>query len=433
MGLAELPLLLALVGLAAYVVLGGADFGAGVWYMLLPGERRRPLRDHSYHAMGPVWEANHVWLIFVLVVVWTAYPTAFGAIFSTLYIPLFVAALGIILRGTCYAMRGVVSGPREERILGALFGVSSALTPFALGAAIGGIASGRVPVGNAAGDAIDSWLNPTSIFVGVLAILTSTYLAAVWLTADAARAGKVDVADAFRRRALASGAVAGAVALAGLFVVRSDAERIYDGLTAGEGLVAVIASAAAGAATLLFVVRRRLEAARWSAAVAVASIVAGWALAQRPQLLPGLTVEEAAAGDGTIVALLVSLAVGAAILIPSLVLLFGMVVRGRFDERPDELGSLERAERAPVATRPHTPETGRWAGVAAAVCAALGVPLTFLSDGGAPTRSRRRPAARRDRVRGRVPGPERRAQAGRGLATTSTMMCFVSGWPLSWL
>jgi cytochrome d ubiquinol oxidase subunit II len=384
MGLAELPLLLALVGLAAYVVLGGADFGAGIWYMLLPGERRRPLRDHSYHAMGPVWEANHVWLIFVLVVVWTAYPTAFGAIFSTLYIPLFAAALGIILRGTCYAMRGVVSGPREERILGALFGVSSALTPFALGAAIGGIASGRVPVGNAAGDAIDSWLNPTSIFVGVLAILTSTYLAAVWLTADAARAGQVDVADAFRRRAVASGAVAGAVALAGLFVVRSDAERIYDGLTAGAGLAAVIASAAAGAATLLFVARRRLEAARWSAAVAVASIVAGWALAQRPQLLPGLTVEEAAAGDGTIVALLVSLAVGAAILIPSLVLLFGMVVRGRFDERPDQLGSLERAERAPVATRPHTTESGRRAGVAATVCAALGVPFTFLSDGGAP-------------------------------------------------
>ena len=137
-------MLLALVGLAAYVVLGGADFGAGIWHTLLPGERRRALRDHTYHAMGPVWEANHVWLIFVLVVVWTAYPTAFGAIFSTLYVPLFAAALGIIMRGTCYALRGAVASPREERILGALFGASSALTPFALGAAVGGIASGRV-------------------------------------------------------------------------------------------------------------------------------------------------------------------------------------------------------------------------------------------------------------------------------------------------
>jgi cytochrome bd ubiquinol oxidase subunit II len=383
MGLAELPLLLALVGLAAYVVLGGADFGAGLWYVLLPGERRRPLRDHTYHAMGPVWEANHVWLIFVLVVVWTAYPRAFGAIFSTLYVPLFVAALGIILRGACYALRGAVSGPREERILGALFGASSVLTPFALGAAIGGIASGRVPVGNAAGDALDAWLNPTSITVGVLAVASSAYLAAVWLTGDAARAGRDDLVEAFRGRALATGAIAGAVALAGLFVLQADAERIYEGLTSGPGVVAVLASVAAGAATMLFVARRRLEPARWSAAVAVGSVVTGWALAQRPQLLPGLTVEQAAAGEATLVALLVSIAIGSVILIPSLVLLFSLVLRGRFDERPEEPGSLERAGQHPVATGPPAREPGRGAGLAAAVCAAGGVPLTFLSDAGA--------------------------------------------------
>jgi cytochrome bd ubiquinol oxidase subunit II len=383
MGLAELPLLLALVGLAAYVVLGGADFGAGVWYMLLPGERRRPLRDHTYHAMGPVWEANHVWLIFVLVVVWTAYPRLFGAMFSTLYVPLFVAALGIILRGACYALRGAVADPREERILGALFGLSSVLTPFALGAAIGGVASGRVLLGNAAGDAIDSWLNPTSILVGVLAVATSAYLAAVWLTGDAARAGRDDLVEAFRTRALATGAVAGALAIGGLFVLRSDADRIYDGLTSGWGLTAVLASVAAGAATLLLVARRRLEPARWSAAVAVAAVVAGWALAQQPQLLPGLTVEQAAAGDATMVALLLSLAVGAVILIPSLALLFGLVLRGRFDERPEELGSLARSRREPVAPGRPTATPRNPAGVAAVVCAALGVPLTLLSSAGA--------------------------------------------------
>ena len=384
MGLAELPLLLALVGLAAYVVLGGADFGAGVWYMLLPGERRRPLRDHTYHAMGPVWEANHVWLIFVLVVVWTAYPTAFGAIFSTLYLPLFVAALGIILRGTCYAVRGVVSSPREERILGALFGVSSALTPFALGAAIGGIASGRVPPGDVAGDALDSWLNPTSLLTGTLAIITSAYLAAVWLTADAARAGRDDIAEPLRGRALGAGAVAGAVALGGLFVIRSDAQRIYEGLTSGAGLVAVLASVVAGSATLLYVARRQLEAARWSAAVAVAAVVAGWGLAQQPQLLPGLTVDQAAAGDATLITLLVSLATGAVVLIPSLVLLFGMVVRGRFDERPDQVGSLEHTVPVPGATAATAPQPGRRMGIAAATCALLGVPLTLAFDSGAP-------------------------------------------------
>jgi cytochrome bd ubiquinol oxidase subunit II len=383
MGLAELPLLLALVGLAAYVVLGGADFGAGLWYMLLPGDRRRPLRDHTYHAMGPVWEANHVWLIFVLVVVWTAYPVAFGAIFSTLYVALFLASLGIIVRGTCYAVRGVVSGSREW-ILGVLFGGSSVLTPFALGAAVGGIASGRVPLGNAAGDPIDSWLNPTSILVGALAVATSGYLAAVWLTADAARADREHLVEAFRQRALAAGAVAGALALGGLLVVHADAERIYDGLTSGAGPVGIATSAGAGAATMIFVARRRLEAARWSAALAVAAIVATWALAQRPQLLPGLTVEEAAAGDATLITLLLSLAIGGVILVPSLVLLFALVIRGRFDERPEELGSLEHAGRSPEATGPPGTVPGRPAGGAAAVCAVLGVPLTLVFDAGVP-------------------------------------------------
>jgi cytochrome bd ubiquinol oxidase subunit II len=384
MGLAELPMLLALVGLAAYVVLGGADFGAGVWYMALPGERRRRLRDHTYHAMGPVWEANHVWLIFVLVVVWTAYPRAFGAIFSTLYVPLFAAALGIILRGACYAMRGVVSGAREERILGALFGLSSVLTPFALGAAVGGIASERVPVGNATGDAVDSWLNATSLLVGTLAVATSAYLAAVWLTADAARARSDDLVEAFRTRALASGAVAGGLALAGLLVLESDAERIYDGLTSGAGFAAAAASAAAGAATMLWVARRRLEAARWSAALAVGAIVAGWGAAQEPQVLPGLTIDEAAAGDATLVALLVSLAVGAAILIPSLALLFGLVLGGRFDERPERPGSLEGAAERVVVTDEPAPARvpGHRAGVAALACAAIGVPLTLVSHAG---------------------------------------------------
>src|SRR3954453_2727156 len=202
MGLDEIPLAIALLGVAAYVVLGGADFGAGLWYMALPGERNSRLRDHTYHAMGPVWEANHVWLIFVLVVVWTAFPTAFGSIASTLYVPLFIAALGIILRGTAYALRGSVTRAREEKILGLIFGASSMLTPFALGAAVGGIASGRVPIGNAAGDPFSSWLNPTSLVIGVLSVATSAYLASVWLTADGARTGRGDLVEAFRPRAL---------------------------------------------------------------------------------------------------------------------------------------------------------------------------------------------------------------------------------------
>ena len=371
-----------LVGLAAYVVLGGADFGAGLWYMLLPGEQRRPLRDHTYHAMGPVWEANHVWLIFVLVAAWTAFPRAFGSITSTLYIPLFIAAVGIILRGACYALRGWATERSEERAVGVIFGVSSLLTPFALAAAIGGIASERVPVGNASGHAWSSWLNPTSILIGVLAVVTSTYLAAVWLTADAQRTGRSDLVAAFRTRALATGALAGVIAIGGLFVLKSDAERVYDGLTSGAGLAAVFASALAGGATIAWVARGRLELARWSAAVAVAAIVAGYAIAQQPQFLPGLSVDQAAAGDATLTAVLVATAIGALVLVPSHVLLFGLVRRGRYDARPEEPGSLAAAGTGRPLTGPLVTPPRRTAGIAAAALAVVGVPVMVLSDGG---------------------------------------------------
>jgi cytochrome d ubiquinol oxidase subunit II len=174
-------------------------------------------------------------------------------------------------------------------------------------------------------------------------VATSAYMAATWLTADAARAGEEELVRAFRVRALVTGALAGALALAGLIVLRSDARPIFDGLTSGAGLGAVIASALAGAATLALVARGRFEAARYSAAVAVAAVVAGWAIAQSPDLLPGLSVDEAAASHGTLVALVVAVPIGALILIPSLAWLFGLVLRGRFDEQPEEPGSTMRA------------------------------------------------------------------------------------------
>jgi cytochrome d ubiquinol oxidase subunit II len=330
MGLAEIPLLLALVGLTAYVVLGGADFGAGFWQLFSGrGERAARVREHAHEAMAPVWEANHVWLIFVLVVMWTCYPVAFGSIVSTLSIPLFVAAVGIIFRGTAYALRAGTTGAREQRVVDAAFGVSSILTPFALGTVIGAIADGRVPVGNAAGDAWTSWTGPLSLMVGVLAVATGAYLAAVYLAADAVRRGEDAMERAFRTRALGAGVVAGALALGGLVVLHADARGLYDELVGGAGLPALIVSGLAGVGTLGLVWTRRYEWARYSAAIAVAAIVAGWALAQQPVLLPGLTVSEAAAGDDTMVAVLVSVAAGALVLGPSLALLFTLTLRGR--------------------------------------------------------------------------------------------------------
>jgi cytochrome d ubiquinol oxidase subunit II len=161
--LAEAPLVLMLVGLAAYSVLGGADFGAAFWQLGAHGECGAQMREHAYRAMGPVWEANHVWLVFVLVICWTAYPEAFASIFSTLTVPLFIATLGIVLRGTAYAVHAGTAREVERRAVDGVFSISSILTPFALGTAVGAIASGRVPVGNARGDLVTSWLNPTAL------------------------------------------------------------------------------------------------------------------------------------------------------------------------------------------------------------------------------------------------------------------------------
>jgi cytochrome d ubiquinol oxidase subunit II len=332
MELVDVPLILMLVGLTAYAVLAGADFGAGFW-QLAGGrdERSREVREHAHHAMGPVWEANHVWLIFVLVVCWTAYPKAFASITSTLTVPLSIAAVGIVLRGAAYALRSGTETLREQRIVEVALSLASILTPFALGAAVGGIASGRVPVGNAEGDLWSSWLNPTSLLVGTLAVATAAYLAAVYLAADAVRLGRPELARAFRTRALVTAVCAGAVALGGLLVLRDDADQVWDGLTSGWGLGAVAVSVAAGGATLALVWRNRFELARVTAATAVAAIIAGWAIAQSPTFLPGLTIEEAAAGHSTLVATVVSIALGAVVLIPSLALLFGLVLRGRFD------------------------------------------------------------------------------------------------------
>jgi cytochrome d ubiquinol oxidase subunit II len=326
----ELPLLFALIGLAFYTVLAGADFGAG-WWQLTAGEGpdAASVREHAHRAMGPVWEANHVWLIFVITVVWTAYPVAFGSIASTLSIPLFIAAVGVIFRGTAYALRAGASSKREVSAIDTAFALSSILTPFALGAVIGGIASLRVPVGNAAGDPWTSWLNPTSILIGVLAVVTAAYLAAVFLCADAARLGEPELERKFRTRALAAGFVSGAVALAGLPVLRYDAEPLYHGLVEGKGLIGLIASIVAGCATLALVWWRRYEASRYTAALAVAAIIAGWALAQSPVFLEGLTVRQAAAGRDTLVAVTVAVLAGAVILFPSLALLFRLVLGGR--------------------------------------------------------------------------------------------------------
>ncbi len=370
--LEALPLALIIAGIAAYSVLAGADFGAGIWHVL-GGGRRDDVRDYTHNAMAPVWEANHVWLIFVLVITWTAYPSAFGAIFSTLYVPLFLAGLGIIVRGITYALHGYGQRAGAEKVVSVLFGVASVLTPFMLAASVGAIASGRVPAPqNAPGDAIDSWVAPVPILVGVLAVATSAYMAAVYLAADATRAGRAELAGDFRTRALGAGVVAGGLAIAGLIVVHADARDLFDGLTSWPGIAAVIVSALGGAATMALVARGRFEPARVSAAVAVSAIVIGWPLAQSPDFLPGLTLDEAAASDATLWVLLGAVVLGLFVLVPSLTMLFRLVLSGSFDQPATP-------ETAPHPRRPpRIPPTP-----AVIALAIIGPGLTFFTEGGA--------------------------------------------------
>ena len=329
MSAADLVLVVMWVGLTAYALLGGADFGAGFWDLLAGGARRgEPQRTLIEHSIGPVWEANHVWLIFVLVTLWTGFPTAFAAIMSTLYIPLTLAALGVILRGSAFAFRKSVSTVALKRLFGATFATSSVLTPFFLGTVAGGVASGRVPPGNARGDVVTSWLNPTSVLGGVMAVGVCAYLAAVYLCGDARRDGDEPMADGFRRRAVASAVVVGSFAAGGVAVLHADAPELFDGLT-GRALPLMLLSGLAGAASLALLVRRSYLVARVAAAVAVTAVIWGWGVAQYPYLLsPSLTVDAAAADPAALRPLLVTMGIAGVLVIPSLVLLFAMFQRG---------------------------------------------------------------------------------------------------------
>jgi cytochrome d ubiquinol oxidase subunit II len=312
-------------GITAYALFGGADFGAGFWDLAAGGTARgaRP-RTIVNHAIGPVWEANHVWLIFVLVVLWTGFSEAFASIGLTLFVPLSLAALGIVFRGAGFAFRKEVTRTSSQRNFGIAFAVSSVLVPYCMGAVAGAIASGRVPPGGRAGDPWSSWVNPTSVLGGVLAVAVCAYLASVYLVWDARRLGDDDMAEYFRRRAVVMAIVAGAVALAGVYVLYDDARYVFDGLMS-RALPLVILSALCGVASLFLLLRRVHTGARLLAMGAVASIVVGWGVAQWPYLLPEtLEVSEAAAPDATLWTILVVFVIAAIVILPSLALLYVM-------------------------------------------------------------------------------------------------------------
>lgn len=312
-----------MIGIIAYAVFGGADFGAGFWDLVAggteAGARPRELIDRS---IGPVWEANHVWLIFSFVVLWTAFPQVYASITLTLFVPLTIAALGIVLRGASFAFRKAVLRTRDRRRFGAVFATSSVLVPYCLGAVIGAIASGQVPPGGKAGDSFASWMNPVSILGGVLAVVVAAYLAAVNLISDARRLGDDEMVEYFRRRAIGAAVVAGITLAAGVLILREYAPYLFDGLTS-RALPLMILSGLCGVASLVLIVRRDTRFSQWLSGTAVVAALVAYGVAQTPYLLPEtVTVTEAAAPSGTLGALLVATVAAGLIVLPSLGLLY---------------------------------------------------------------------------------------------------------------
>ncbi|MGW1800665.1 cytochrome d ubiquinol oxidase subunit II [Streptomyces sp. NPDC001984] len=315
------------IGIIAYALFGGADYGAGFWDLTAGGRARgRRTRELINLSLSPVWEANHTWLIFCLVTIWTGFPQAFTAITTTLYIPLGLAALGIVARGAGFAFRHALTESQAERISGVAFACSSVLTPFFFGTVAGGIASGRIPSAGH-GDALSSWLNPTSVLGGVLAVTVCAYLAAVFLTGQAQRRGDTSLEHAFRYRAFGAGIVAGLVAVAGVFLLHADSPRLFHQLSrVGAPLLA--ASGLCGLAALLLLRKGRPPVVRTLAAIAIATVVAGWGVAQYPYLLgTHLTIHQAAAPSATLWVLFAVSCVAAVLIAPSLFLLYSLQLR----------------------------------------------------------------------------------------------------------
>jgi cytochrome bd ubiquinol oxidase subunit II len=322
------------VGITFYALFGGADFGGGFWDLVAGGAQRgeRP-RAVIQRSLTPVWEANHVWLIFVLVVLWTAFPPAFSAVMTTLYVPIALAALGIVLRGSGFAFRKSIEGLAGRRAAGATFAISSLLTPFFMGAVAGAVAAGNVP-GNGDGPAFSSWLQPLPLLAGAMFVAAGAYLAAVFLVGDARRAGEEAMQRYFARRALVAAGVAGAAAALGLVELHAESPHIFHRLV-NEGLPLVIVSALCGLGVLALLLATARRAApppslllRPLAAGAVIAVIWGWGVAQFPYLVPSsLKIAQSAAPADTLSTVIVVFLAAAVLVLPALVLLYWLSQR----------------------------------------------------------------------------------------------------------
>jgi cytochrome bd ubiquinol oxidase subunit II len=312
------------VVLAAYALFGGADFGGGIWDLLAGGAERgaapRKLVDES---ITPVWEANHVWLVFILVLLWTAFPPAFAAIMTALFVPLSLSLLGIVLRGVGFAFRHTAQRLRMRQFTGAVFAAASLITPFFLGTVVGAVATGQVPL-HPAGNVLAAWTSPTAILTGFLFVAACAYISAVFLVLEARQRRRPDLMRYFSLRATAAGVVTGAIAGGTFAELSASAPYDYARLT-GVALPLVAISVVAGIAVLGMLWLRWYDVLflRVTAAIAVAAVVWGWGLAQYPYLFPGsLSLVTGSAPTAVLVAEFVVAGLAALLVVPAFALLY---------------------------------------------------------------------------------------------------------------
>lgn len=331
--LAALAAALAWVALIAYAVLGGADFGGGIWDLLARGPTAERQRAVIARGMGPVWESNNVWLIFVLVVTWTAFPTVYAGISTALFIPITLAVIGIVLRGAAFSFRSnygreVGSGARW----GYVFSIASTITPFLFGTIAGALASGNIRVSTGPPLQVQdnpwaTWTTPFALACGFFAVALCSVLAATYLTIDARKAGDDEVAEGFRLRALIAGAVTAALGALAAALAISEAPTFWQGMI-GKALPFAIAAVVIGLATAAALLRRLDYLARVLVAAETACIFLAWGFAQWPYLIvPDVTVDNAASPASVLGPLLIVSLLGLVVLLPSLWYLFTVVKR----------------------------------------------------------------------------------------------------------
>ena len=342
--------------MAAYALFAGADFGGGIWDLAAGSSPRgRRARDAIDASVTPVWEGNQVWIVLGLVLLWTGFPSAFAAITITLFVPLAVSVLGLVLRGVGFGFRHEAVHPASKRLTGALFACSSLLAPFFLGTAVGAVTTGRIPVPSH-GLSTSAWTTPTALVTGDLFVAACAFIGAVYLVGDARRRGQEDLVRYFGHRAVLSGAVTGVLAGVNLALLHGSAPYVFGRLT-GVALPLVVVSVLAGAAALTLILLHRQWLLRIFGALSVAAVVAAWGLAQYPWLFPThLSLAAAAEPGASQIAEIVVIGMVLVLVVPSFAFLYWLQQHGRLehDSASTQLRRAARAQNRATAPAPAT-------------------------------------------------------------------------------